>query len=135
MDALEDSDASSDDEETLQEVTHMLWSHKASCEAAQFLGMAITTPHPPPTWTVCVNMDPTKVCSLISCLSPCKPIVVADGGCDTKLLGTDWYVLEYTNCYANVVGFDEFVACKSGLPIVVTVTKFILPDNKGAILP
>ena len=50
------------------------------------------------------------------------------------LLGTDWYVLEYTNQYANVVGFDEFIARKSGLPIVVAVTKFILPDNKGAIL-
>ena len=33
-----------------------------------------------------------------------------------------------------MVGFDEFVARKSGLPIVVTVTMFILPDNKGAIL-
>ena len=53
---------------------------------------------------------------------------------DTGLLGTDWYVLEYTNQYANVVGFDEFVTRKSGLPIVVAVTKYILPDNKGAIL-
>ena len=33
-----------------------------------------------------------------------------------------------------MVGFDEFVAHKSGLPIVVAVTKFIHPDNKGAIL-
>ena len=59
---------------------------------------------------------------------------MADSGCDTGLLGTDWYVLEYTNRFANVVGFDEFAAQKSGLPIVVAVTKYILPDNKGAIL-
>ena len=59
---------------------------------------------------------------------------MADGGCDTGLFGTDWYALEYTNCHANVVGFDEFVARKSGLSIVIAVTKYILPDNKGAIL-
>ena len=112
-------------------MTCMFCSHKASHEAAQFLGMAITTPHPPPTWTVCVNMDPTKVRSLISCLSPHESIVVADGGCDTGLLGTDWYVLEYTNCYANVVGFDEFVAHKLGLPIVVIMTKFHSTGQQG----
>jgi hypothetical protein len=33
-----------------------------------------------------------------------------------------------------VVGFDEFVAKKSGLPIVVGITKYTLPDGKGHIL-
>ena len=112
----------------------MLCSHKATRDAARFLGMAITTPSPPGHHTVHVNVDPGHVRSLASHLTPHKSIVVADGGCDTGLLSTDWYVLEYTNRYANVVGFDEFVARKSGLPIIITMTKFILPDNKGAIL-
>ena len=72
--------------------------------------MAVMTPCPPAHCTVCVNVDPAQVCSLASHLSPHESVVVADGGCDTRLLGTDWYVLEYTNCYANMVGFDEFVA-------------------------
>ena len=33
-----------------------------------------------------------------------------------------------------MISFDEFVARKLGLPIVVTMTKFILLDNKGVIL-
>ena len=33
-----------------------------------------------------------------------------------------------------MVGFDEFIAHKSGLPIVIAMTKSVLPDNKGAIL-
>ena len=133
-DALNDSDTSSDDKETLWEVTRLLRSHKATRDAARFLGMAIMTPSPPGHRTIHVNVDPGRVCSLASHLTPCESIVVADGGCDTGLLSTNWYVLEYTNRYANVVGFDEFIACKSGLPIVVAMTKFILLDNKGAIL-
>ena len=82
----------------------------------------------------CVNVDPTKVWSLISQLSPQESVVVADGGCDTGLLGTDWYVLKYTNQCADVVSFDEFVTQKLGLPIIVAVTKSMLPDNQGAIL-
>ena len=96
--------------------------------------MAITTPSPPGHCTVHVNVDPSCVHSLATHLTPHKSIVVADGGCDTSLLGTNWYVLKYTNRYANVVGFDEFIARKSRLPIVVAMTKFILLDNKGAIL-
>ena len=133
-DALEDSDTSTDDEETIREVSRLLRSHKATRDAVRFLGMTVTTPSPPEHRTIHVNLDPGRVRSLASRLTPRESIVVADGGCDTGLLGTDWYVLEYTNRYANVVGFDEFVARKSGLPIVVAVTKFILPDNKGAIL-
>ena len=72
--------------------------------------------------------------SLISRLFPQELVVVADGGCDTGLLGTDWYVLEYTGQHVNVVGFNEFIARKSSLPIVIAVTKLILPDNQGAIL-
>ena len=112
----------------------MLHSHKATHEAARFLGMTVTIPHPLPDQTVCINADPAKVRSLISCLSPCESVVVTNSRCDTRLLGTDWYVLEYTNQYANVVGFDECVVHKSGLPIVVMMTKFILLDNKGVIL-
>ena len=97
FDALEDSDTSSDDEETLQEVTHLLHSHKATRDAARFLGMAVTTPSFPAHCTGHVNVDPGRVHSLASCLTPRESVVVADGGCDTGLLGTDWYVLKYTN--------------------------------------
>ena len=96
-DALEDSDTSSDDEETLQEVTRLLHSHKATRDAAHFLGMVVTTPSFPAHRTVHVNVDPGCVRSLASHLTPRESVVVADGGCDTGLLGTDWYVLEYTN--------------------------------------
>ena len=105
-DALEDSDTSSDDEETLREVNQLLHSHKATRDADRFLGMAIMTPSPPGHRTVHVNVDPGRVHSLSSCLTPRESVVVADGGCDTGLLSTDWYVLEYTNRYANMVGFD-----------------------------
>ena len=134
IDTLDDSNTSSDDEETLQEVTCLLRSHKVTRDAARFLGMAVTTPRLLGQRTIHVNMDPGCVRSLASHLTPQESVVVADGGCDTGLLGTGWYILEYTNRYANVVGFDEFAARKSGLPIVVAVTKFILPNNKGAIL-
>ena len=96
-DTLEDSDTSSDEEETLREVTHLLCSHKATRDAARFLGMAVTRPSFPAHCTAHVNLDPGRVRSLASHLTPRKSIVVADGGCDTGLLGTDWYVLEYTN--------------------------------------
>jgi hypothetical protein len=33
-----------------------------------------------------------------------------------------------------VVGFDEFIAKKLGLPIVIGITKYTLPDGKGHIL-
>ena len=88
-DDLNDSDTSSDNNKTLQEMACMLHSHMATRDTAQFLGMAVTIPHPMPNRTICINVDPAKVCSLISCLSPCESIVVADGGCDTGLLGTD----------------------------------------------
>ena len=93
MDALEGSDTSSDDEETLQEMTCLLHSHKVTHDAAHFLGMAVTKPCPLANQTVCVNVDPARVHSLISCLSPHESIVVADGSCDTRLLGTDWYCM------------------------------------------
>ena len=96
--------------------------------------MATTIPQTLSAHTVCVSVDPSKVRSLVSRLSPCKSLVIINGGCDTGLLGTDWYVLEYMGQYANVVSFDEFIARKSSLPIVIAVTKFILPDNQGAIL-
>ena len=57
-DALKDSDTSSDDEETLREVSGLLHSHKATHDAARFLVMAVTTPCPPAHHTVCVNVDP-----------------------------------------------------------------------------
>ena len=70
-DALEDSDTSSDDKETLCEVSRLLCSHKATWDAAHFLGMTVMTPHLPHHRTVCVNVDPAQVCSLASHLSPC----------------------------------------------------------------
>ena len=61
-------------------------------------------------------------------------VAITDGGCDTGLLGAGWYITEYTGCYAIMVGFDEFIAKKSGLPIVIGITKYSLPDGKGHIL-
>ena len=71
-------------------------SHKATLDAMHFLGMTTTIPHTPSDCTVCINVDPSKVYSLVSRFSPWELVVVADGSCDTGLLGTDWYVLEYT---------------------------------------
>ena len=69
-DALEDSDTSSDDEDTLWEVTHLLRSHKATRDAARFLGMAVTTPSVSAHRTVHVTVDPGHVHSLASHLTP-----------------------------------------------------------------
>jgi hypothetical protein len=75
-----------------------------------------------------------KVRALVSQLAKMEAVALIDGGCDTTLLGTGWYILEYTGEYANIVGFDEFVARKAGLPIVTGITKIELPDRKGFIL-
>jgi hypothetical protein len=88
----------------------------------------------PATRTIHINIDPTHVRSLLAKLSHTDSIALTDGGCDTGLLGAGWHILEYTGRYANVVGFDAFVAKKSNLPIVVGITKLTLPDNGGAIL-
>jgi hypothetical protein len=61
-------------------------------------------------------------------------VALSDGGCDTTLLGAGWYILEYTGRSANIVGFNEFVARKTGLPIVTGITKVTLPNRKGCIL-
>ena len=84
--------------------------------------------------TVHVNIDPTRVRSLLAKLSQTDSIALTDGGCDTGLLGAGWYIVEYTGRYANVVGFDAFIAKKSNLPIVVGIAKFTLPNGMGAIL-
>ena len=84
--------------------------------------------------TVHINIDPTRVRSLLAKLSQTNAIALTDGGCDTGLLGAGWYIAAYTGRYANVVGFDAFIAKKSNLPIVVGITKFTLPSNLRAIL-
>jgi hypothetical protein len=84
--------------------------------------------------TVHVNIDPTRVRSLLAKLSQTDSIALTDEGCDTGLLGAGWYIVEYTGRYANVVGFDAFIAKKSNLPIVVGIAKFTLPNGMGAIL-
>ena len=106
------SNTSSDEEttETARELACVLQSHKATHDAEHFLGVTTTIPHTPSDYTVCVNVHPSKVYSLVSRLSPWESVVMANGGFDTGLLSTDWYVLEYTGQHANVVGFDEFVA-------------------------
>ena len=99
--------------------------------ANSLIGMAKTGPA---TRTIHVNIDPSQVRSLLSKLSKTDAVAVTDGGCDTGLLGAGWYITEYTGRYAHMVGFDEFIAKKSGLPIVIGITKYSLPDGKGHIL-
>ena len=71
------------------------------------------------TRTIHVNIDPSRVRSLLSKLSKTDAVAVTNGGCDTGLLGAGWYIAKYTGQYANVVGFDEFIAkCRSTLPNV-----------------
>ena len=127
----EDEDTDSSGDSDTEQLVQLFKSYKASCNSSHFIGMARTVIA---NRTVHVNMDPTKIRALTSRLAYNDAIVIADGGCDTGLLGSGWYIHEYTGRYANVVGFDEFVAKKSGLPIVVGITKVALPDNKGSIL-
>jgi hypothetical protein len=55
--------------------------------------------------------------------------------CDSAgLLGDGWYILDYSGRCANIVGFDEFIAKKSSLPIVTGITKCTLPNRLGTIL-
>jgi hypothetical protein len=61
-------------------------------------------------------------------------MALLDGGCDTGLLGEGWYILSYTGRVANIVGFDEFITKKSGLPIFTGITKCTLPNKQGSIL-
>jgi hypothetical protein len=74
-----------------------------------------------------------KVRALMSQLDKMEVIALSNGGCDTTLLGTGWYILEYMGRSANIVGFDKFVARKTGLPIVTGITKVTLPDCEGCI--
>lgn len=97
--------------------------------------MARTQPAvPTPLRTLYVNIDPSHVRSLAARLSGNTYMALLDGGCDTGLLGEGWYILSYTGRFANIVGFDEFIAKKSGLPIVTGVTKCTLPNCHGTIL-
>jgi hypothetical protein len=75
-----------------------------------------------------------KVQALMSQLDKMEVVALSDGGCNTTLLGTGWYILEYTGRSANIVGFNEFIARKTGLPIVAGITKVTLPNRKGCIL-
>ena len=70
--AADDLDTSSDEdtEETAWELACVLHSHKATHQAACFLGMTTTVPHTLSDRTVCVGVNPSKVCSLVSRLSP-----------------------------------------------------------------
>jgi hypothetical protein len=43
---------------------------------------------------VSVNMG--KVRALMLQLDEKEVVAISDGGCDTTLLGTGWYILEYT---------------------------------------
>lgn len=71
---------------------------------------------------------------MVSKLVQKESVALSDGGCDTTLLGEGWYITKCTGRYANIVGFDEFVAQKASLPIVTRITKVKLPNRKGFIL-
>ena len=72
IETTDDSDTSSDDEteETARELACVLRSHKATRQAVRFLGMTTAVLHTLSDCTVCVGVDPSKVCSLVSRLSP-----------------------------------------------------------------
>ena len=105
-DAVKVANASntSSDEKTVKsdwKLACVLQSHKATRNAACFLGMTTSVPNTPSDCTVCVNVDPSKLHSLVSRLSPWELVIVADGGCDTGLLQTDWYVLVHRSMYQH----------------------------------
>jgi hypothetical protein len=72
--------------------------------------------------TLHVGLDPSRICSLTTHLTTQESVAFLDGGCDIGLLGDGWYILGYSRRYANIVGFDEFFAKKSGLPIITRIT-------------
>jgi hypothetical protein len=106
-------------------------SYKATRNVNRFAGMMKTQVAPR---DIHIRLDPTKVRALVSKLMKKESVAVSNGGCDTTLLGEDWYIAEYTGRSANIVGFDEFVAWKAGLPIVTGITKVELPHQQGFIL-
>jgi hypothetical protein len=126
----DDSDEEEDDEEIL---TRVMKSYKATRNLNRFAGMAKTRTHT--TRDIHVHLDKAKVRALVSKLTQTESVALSDGGCNTTLLGDGWYITEYTGTRsASIVGFDEFAARKSGLPIVTGITKYELPDRKGHIL-
>lgn len=126
-----DTSTSSQDDEAL---IQLLKSYKASRKnVSRFVGMVKTTAD---TRILHVNVDPRCVRSLLARLLADISVALMDGGCDTGLLdGRSWHIVCYTGRFANVVGFDELIAKKSGLPIVVGITKCALPNRMGHILP
>ena len=83
-----------DDEPTTHELEWLVCSHKATHDAACFLGMGWTShppsaPYPLSEHTVHVGVDSAHVWSLVSKLAHKESLIVADGGCDTGLLGQD----------------------------------------------
>jgi hypothetical protein len=89
------SESESDDSEPGDEdaLVRLLRSYKASRHVSRFIGMARATTA---SRTIHVNVDPSRVRSLLSKLSKTDAVAVTDGGCDTGLLGAGWYISEYT---------------------------------------
>jgi uncharacterized protein YlbG (UPF0298 family) len=122
----ESEDDSEDEEEALNRIIR---SYKATRNLNRFGGMVRTSNR-----DVHVSVDMGKVRALMSKLDKEEIVALSDGGCDTTLLGAGWYILEYTGRSTDIVGFDKFVARKTGLPIVTGITKVTLPNLKGCIL-
>jgi hypothetical protein len=60
---------------------------------------------------------------------------ISDAGADATIVGDGWYIDTYmSHRKANVVGFDEKVARKNGLPIVCAYTTVVLPDGRRILL-
>jgi hypothetical protein len=81
-----------------------------------------------------MNIDPAKVWALVSKLAKDESVELSDSGCNTGLFGYGWYIVEYTVQYANVAGFDEFVAHKARLLIVIGIGKCELPNGQSILL-
>jgi hypothetical protein len=60
---------------------------------------------------------------------------ISDAGADATIIGDGWYVDEFMlHRKANIIGFDEKVARKNGLPIVSAYTTVVLPDGRRVLL-
>jgi len=55
-------------------------------------------------------------------------MTIVDGGCDTTVCGSTWYITHTTERRVNVEGFSADL-CKNNVPIVTAVTVIDFPDH------
>jgi hypothetical protein len=76
-----------------------------------------------------------KITVLISGMTPGRHYTISDAGADATIVGDGWYIGEYMeHRKANIVGFDETIAQKNGLPIVTAYCVVVIPDGTRVLL-